>query len=181
VTDDTFAGIEQDGILTGGHDLTLHADGRHAMTTEAKIGAAGGGIAITPAIAVAISNVTSKADIGSGLALSLTGKLDAKAELTASAVTSASGSATTTGSAAIGVALALTIAEHSVESLSLRNVTAVGDARRSARRPPRQRPRPPQPGRRTRRTAGRRTGTWMARLRTSAGTPPRLPAAAQAP
>ena len=81
------------------------------MTTQAQTGASGGGVTIVPSISIAISNVTSKADIGTGTLLTLTGNLDAKAEMTASATTTASGSAVG-ATAAIGVALALTLATH---------------------------------------------------------------------
>ena len=87
VNDTTFAGIEDTGLLTNAHDLTLHANGQHAMTTQAQTGATGGGVTVVPSISIAISNVTSKADIGAGTLLTLTGSLDAKAELTASATT----------------------------------------------------------------------------------------------
>ncbi|HTZ06018.1 MAG TPA: hypothetical protein VMB53_09700, partial [Gaiellaceae bacterium] len=125
VNDTTFAGLEDGSLLTGGDDLTLHAAGSHAMTTTAQTGAAGGGVTIVPSIAIAISNVTSKADIGTGAIVTLTGNLDAKAELTASATTTADGSANG-ATAAIGVALALTLATHTVESTTHRDVTAAG-------------------------------------------------------
>jgi hypothetical protein len=74
---------------------------------------------------VAYSNLTSKATIGTGTALLLTGKLDAKATLAGTAITSAKGDASGS-SAAVGVALALTIAIHDVESFTLRSITAGG-------------------------------------------------------
>ena len=125
MNDTTFAGLDDGAVLTGGHDLTLHASGAHAMTTQAQTGASGGGVTVVPSISIAISNVTSKATIGTGALLTLTGKLDAKAELTASATTTASGSAVG-ATAAIGVALALTLATHTVESTTHRDVTAAG-------------------------------------------------------
>ncbi|HEX7525555.1 MAG TPA: hypothetical protein VF327_04570, partial [Gaiellaceae bacterium] len=55
----------------------------------------------------------------------LGGSLDAQAKLTASAITSAQGD-THGGTASIGVAFALTLATHTVESTTLRDITAVG-------------------------------------------------------
>ncbi|HEX7527306.1 MAG TPA: hypothetical protein VF327_13410, partial [Gaiellaceae bacterium] len=125
VNDTTSAGIDDTGTLLNGHDMTLHANGQHAMTTESRTGAAGP-IAIVPSIAISISNVTSLADIGTGTLLTLGGKLDAKAELTASAVSTASGAATGGSTAAIGVSLGLTLATHTVESTTHRDLTAGG-------------------------------------------------------
>src|SRR5262249_40385289 len=125
VNDHTFAGIQGTGVLTNAHDLTLHANGQHAMTTESRTGAAGP-IAIVPSIAISLSNVDSRANIGTGSLLTLAGKLDAKAELTASAISTAAGAATGGSSAAIGVSLGLTVANHTVESTTHRNITATG-------------------------------------------------------
>ena len=125
VNDTTFAGIEDTGLLTNAHDLVLGANGQHAMTTLSQTGAAGP-IAIVPSIAIAISNVTSRANIGTGGLLTVTGKLDATARMTASAVTTASGAATGGSTAAIGVSLGLTLATHTVESTTHRDVTAGG-------------------------------------------------------
>ncbi len=69
VNDTTSAGIEDTGVLTNAHDLTLAANGQHAMTTDAKTGAAGGGVTIVPSISIAISNITSTANIGTGALL----------------------------------------------------------------------------------------------------------------
>ena len=147
VNDNTFAGIDDGGMPTNAGNLTLHANGQHAMVTEARTGASGGGVTIVPSIAIALSNVTSRATIGVGGPLAVAGALDAKAELTASAITSASGSATTSGSAAIGVSLALTIANHTAEATTFRNITATGavsfQALGSSRRRPTPRHRPP--------------------------------------
>ena len=125
VNDTTFAGLENSATLTGGHDLTMRADGRHAMTTQAKMGASSPKVAVAPGVAVVISNVKSSADIGTGTPLILTGSFDAQAKMTASAITSAEGD-THGGTASIGVGFALTLATHTVESTTLRNITATG-------------------------------------------------------
>jgi hypothetical protein len=124
VNDTTAAAIEDTAILTGGDDLDLHADGRHAMTTEARTGAASDDVAVTPSIAIAISNVTSTTFLEAGPAVDITGDLDAKAELTASSAVEADGAAQ--GDAAVGVSFALAWSNHSATSLTQRNVSADG-------------------------------------------------------
>ena len=123
VNDSTTATIEDGALLPSTHDLVLSANGKHVTTTESRTGASGGGVSIAASVAVAISNISSSATIGAGTLLTLTGKLDAKAQLTASAITNASGSAAGS-SAAIGVSLALTLATHTVEATTHRDVTA---------------------------------------------------------
>src|SRR5262249_54082496 len=73
VNDTTGATIENSATLTGGHDLTMRADGRHAMPTQAKMGASSPKVAVAPGVAVVISNVKSFASIGTGTALNLGG------------------------------------------------------------------------------------------------------------
>ena len=121
VNDSTTATIENNALLPSTHDLVLAANGKHVMTTESRTGASGG-VAIAPSVAVAISNISSSATIGAGTLLTLAGKLDAKAQLTASAITNASGSSAGS-SAAIGVSLALTLATHTAEATTHRDVT----------------------------------------------------------
>ena len=123
VNDSTFAGLENSSTLTGAHDLTLAASSVDSMTTQATTGAASPKVSLAPAVAVAISNVTSSADIGTGSATTVGGKVDATATENASAVTTASGDSTG-GTAAVGVALALTIANHNVEAVTNRDLTA---------------------------------------------------------
>src|SRR5687767_8482601 len=125
VNDSTLAGLEDGSGLSGGDDLTINASGGHAMTTEAKTGAASPSVAVAPAIAIAISNVATKANIGTGTGLTLSGKLEAKTEQDASATTSASGDAQGS-SAAIGLALGLGIANHNVQARTTRSITAGG-------------------------------------------------------
>ena len=125
VDDTTLAAIESGATLTGGNNVTVNAVSSHALTTEAKTGAAGGDVAVVPAVAIAISNIISRAWLGTGTALNVTGSVTVKAEQTASSLTKAEGSATAS-SAAIGVAFSLTLAHHTVEAWTERNVTAGG-------------------------------------------------------
>ncbi|MHB1243241.1 MAG: beta strand repeat-containing protein, partial [Gaiellaceae bacterium] len=128
VNDHALAAIENDAVLTGAADLALHAEALDALTTTARTGAASAEVAVAPAVAVAIHNVSSRTLIGSlssaGTLVS-SGAVDAKAELTASAVTVGSGDAEG-DDAAVGVAIALTFADHDAESTTLRSLTATG-------------------------------------------------------
>ena len=73
------------------HDLTLHATSTDTMTTTSQTGAAGGGVAIVPSVAVSLSTVTTDASLGTGAATTLGGALTVAATQTASVTTTASG------------------------------------------------------------------------------------------
>ncbi|HEX4526420.1 MAG TPA: hypothetical protein VH108_06715, partial [Gaiellaceae bacterium] len=128
VNDTTTAGLPNDVVLTGVKDLTINATSTDAMTTDAEGGAsAKGSVALSAQVAIAISNVTTTASIGSGATpLVISGKLTAKALQTATTKTTAKGD-TKGGNAGIGLSLALLIANHDVESNLKRSLTAGGD------------------------------------------------------
>src|SRR5215203_4846896 len=126
VNDTTTAGLPDGAVVNGAKDLTITANSVDAMTTTAIGGAAGGGTVVFGAqVAISISNVTTTASVGTGADLVLTGKLDAHATQKASVTTTAKG-ATKGGNAGIGLSLALVVANHVVESILERNVTAAG-------------------------------------------------------
>src|SRR5205809_153891 len=76
-------------------------------------------------VAIALSNVTTTATVNSGIPLGIGGAFSATADQSASANTTAEGDAQGK-SAAVGVSLALTIANHSTEATLLRNLSAGG-------------------------------------------------------
>src|SRR5439155_1172900 len=123
IDDKTTANLN--GSLTGGHDLTLASSTTHVATVSAKTGAAGGKVAVVPSVAIAISNVTTTATVVDGNTLDPSGDFSATADQTASAHTTALGDAEGS-SAAIGVSLALVIANHRVEATLLRDIDATG-------------------------------------------------------
>ncbi|HUH15478.1 MAG TPA: hypothetical protein VML35_06310, partial [Gaiellaceae bacterium] len=123
VDDLADAGLEQGAVLSNAGAVTLSASATHAMTTEAKAGATGAGVSIAPAVAIAISNVRAFATFDAGPS-TLLGSLSAAASTTASALTKAEGASA--GSVSIGVALALTLADHKAESWSARSLTVAG-------------------------------------------------------
>ncbi len=125
LVDDTTTATVADGATITGHDLTLRASAAHDMSTDAQTGASGGGVSIAPAVAIALSNITTTATIGTGAPMTIAGALAATADQTASAHTNASGD-TEGSSASIGFALALTIANHLAEANLGRDLTAGG-------------------------------------------------------
>uniref|UniRef100_UPI0032217262 beta strand repeat-containing protein n=1 Tax=Microbacterium sp. TaxID=51671 RepID=UPI0032217262 len=125
ITDTTRAEIADGVSLTGARTVTLTATATDAATTEARMGAKGGGVALAPAVAITISNVTTQTRLGTGV-LQLAGDLAMTATQTASADTTAASITLDATDAAIGVALALTIANHGATSTLARNTTAGG-------------------------------------------------------
>ena len=123
IDDVTTAGLT--GTLGGGHNVALSASTIDLAHTNAKTGAAGGNVSIVPSVGITLSNVTTRAFVGAGTALSISGAFGATADQTASALTSAAGSADGS-SAAIGLSLALTIANHISEATLARNLAAGG-------------------------------------------------------
>ena len=129
VDDTTVAQVSGSEALTGVDDLTMSANSTDAMTTTAKGGADGGdggSFTLGASVAISISNVTTTGRVGAGSAMTLTGKLDAKAEQSASADTTAEG-ATLGGNVGIGAAIAVTFANHLVDSQLQRSLAAAGD------------------------------------------------------
>jgi hypothetical protein len=112
--------------VVSSRDLTLGASAAHDMSTDAETGASGGGVSIAPAVAIALSNITTTATVAAGTAIALSGgSFTVTADQTAAAHTSAAGD-TKGASASIGIALGLTIANHLTEATLLRNVSAIG-------------------------------------------------------
>ena len=126
VNDTGSASIGNGATLTGAGDLTLSASTTDAMELEAKDGSAGG-IAITPVVAVGISNITTAATIGTGALLILAGTLDVTAEQTATLSNSAIGE-TEGKSVSIGASVSVGDSAHTVIATTARNISAVGSA-----------------------------------------------------
>ena len=90
-------------------------------------GAAGGGVAIVPSVAVSLSTVTTDASLGTGALTTLGGALVVTATQTASVTTTASGSASAS-TAAVGAAVAVTDATHAVTATTKRSLNVAGAA-----------------------------------------------------
>jgi hypothetical protein len=121
------AGIADGASLLNANDLTIGATTTDTITTTSQAGSAGG-IAISPSVAITIANITTKALIGTGSALSLDGQLTMTATQTAKVTeTNAKADAAGSGSAAIGASLALGLVHDVVETTVARSLTADGD------------------------------------------------------
>ncbi|KAG1649190.1 hypothetical protein GQR58_029240 [Nymphon striatum] len=128
------AAVDKDATLkvniSGNVDVL--ANGGHNMVTRAEAGASGA-VAIVPSIAIAISNIDRIARIsgdGTNDTLNLLGSLTIAGRAPPSdntVLTTAKGSAESNGgSAAVGVALALSIVNHTIIGSLDRSVTANG-------------------------------------------------------
>ena len=127
VNETTSASLANGATLTGAKSLTLTANDTDATTTTADGGASAGSgsIALSAQVAISLSNVTTSATIGTGSDLSVAGAVTAHATQTAKVTTTATG-ATKGGNAGIGLSLALTVANHLVDSQLERNLSATG-------------------------------------------------------
>ncbi|MEA2197047.1 MAG: mucin9, partial [Solirubrobacteraceae bacterium] len=129
VNDSTTSGIGDGTALTGARNVTITSKTGDEMTTEAQNGAQGK-TAITPSVAVSISNVTTRATVGqtgadSGNTLAISGNLDVEATQTASVETKAEGD-TQSSQAGIGASIAITSATHDAIARTYRNLQAGG-------------------------------------------------------
>src|SRR5208282_3211203 len=77
----TLAEIADGVVLTGAHNLSLDAISTQSMITTTQ-GGASGATAITPVIAIAITDNDTDATLGTGGTISLTGSFSATASLT---------------------------------------------------------------------------------------------------
>ena len=120
----TVARIADGTSLTGGDDNTVTATATDKVTTEAIAGGAAKQTAVTPGIAVAVHLVVTDAFVGTSVAgIDNTGAVAVTATQTASATTNAEGDAKGNDTA-VGVALGLTYAEHTVRAWFARSVNA---------------------------------------------------------
>ncbi|WP_243650565.1 leukotoxin LktA family filamentous adhesin, partial [Anaerospora hongkongensis] len=115
---------ELKGAITGAHDISVSALGKHTLVTEAEAGAAGG-FALTPVVALTVADNITTAKIASGPDLNVTGDVSVSADNTGSTKTSATGSAE--GNAAIGAAIAVNVITDSAEATTARSISAGGD------------------------------------------------------
>ncbi|RZI65243.1 MAG: leukotoxin LktA family filamentous adhesin, partial [Variovorax sp.] len=127
----SLAEIADGAVLNGSGDVSLEATGTHKATTEAEAGASGG-IAITPALALAMLNNTTTARLGTGAALQGAGAVSVSANQTNSTTTTAKGSAAGE-SASVGAAVAIVLANDVTLATTERDILgATGDVRIAA-------------------------------------------------
>ncbi|HEY3485969.1 MAG TPA: hypothetical protein VGK49_11325, partial [Ilumatobacteraceae bacterium] len=124
VFDTTNAGLVDGAALTNPDSLTIAATTTDTMETKIKTGAEGGN-AIAAGVATSFSIITTTASIGTGADVVVDGTVSATATQDATVTTLAEGAADG-GDLAVGVAIALAVVEHTVESLLSRNLTSEG-------------------------------------------------------
>ena len=124
----TLAQVGDGTVFNGGHldmgALTLTATSAQDMVTEAKNGAKGS-TAITPVVAISISNNDTEATLGSGAQISIGGDFSAQASLTSKVDSSAVGD-TESDSTGVGISIALTVANDSSVATTGRSLSADG-------------------------------------------------------
>ena len=78
VNDTTTAGLPDNAVLNGAKNLTINSTGTDSMTTTANGGASTGSgtVALAAQAAIAISNVTTTASVGTGPTLDVDGRPD---------------------------------------------------------------------------------------------------------
>ena len=126
----TLAQITNGVVLSGANNLVMAATSVQTMTTLTKGGAAGS-TGITPVIAIAITDNNTKATVGTGGAISLTGRFSATASLTDSVTDSATG-ATQASDTGVGITVTVTVVNDNAVATTGRSLTSSGTAAVSA-------------------------------------------------
>ncbi len=126
VANRSTAQVEDTAQVNAPGNVALAATGTHSVKTEAEAGAEGG-VAITPAVALAIVNNSTTARLGSGAALHQAGGVSLSATQVTSSTTSAKGSAQGE-KAAIGAAVGIALVNDVTTATTDRDITsATGD------------------------------------------------------
>lgn len=113
-TNTTEAVVGDNAVLSNACSLSLNATSLDTVTTLADAGATGG-TALSPVVAIAVTNNTTTAQLGSGSPLGITGSLSVSA--THGGTTTATVDASANGdSVAVGAALALALANDTTTS-----------------------------------------------------------------
>ena len=129
---DTDAVIGDSVTFTSVDDVTVSAVSGNAMTTAAEGGSAGE-TAITPVVAISVSDNDTRAELlGGASALTLGGTLNAAAAHEGEVLTDAKGD-TESGDTGVGISIALTIATDSAIATTQRDITAGGAVQFAAR------------------------------------------------
>jgi hypothetical protein len=123
-SDTTRAEVQDSAALTGARNITLAASSSRTMQTDAQAGAAGG-VAVSPAVAISLTDSTTTAQLGTGASLGLSGSLTVTAGHAGSVATSA-GADAAADKVAVGACLALTTASDITTATTNRAVQAGG-------------------------------------------------------
>jgi hypothetical protein len=122
----TLAQITNGVGLSGANNVTMTATSVQTMTTLTKGGAAGS-TGITPVIAIAITDNNTEATVGTGAAISLTGRFSATASLTDTVTDSATGATQASGTG-VGITVSVTVVNDNALATTGRSLTSSGAA-----------------------------------------------------
>src|SRR4029077_2656045 len=123
----TLALIGDNTQLTGAHNLTLSASSAQGMVSEAKSGAKGS-TAVTPVVAISISDNETDATVGTDShanLISITGNFSASAVLTSAVETTAEGD-TQSDDTGVGISIAVTVVNDNSLATTGRDLHADG-------------------------------------------------------
>lgn len=130
VANESRAELADAATLTGGNTLTVTALGEYTAETEAEAGSVGG-VSVTPVAAVTVVDNQTVARLGTGNPLDLSGGVTVEATHSSTISTSAKGSSQGE-KAAVGIAVAVTIANDSAVATTARDIKAGGAVRFAA-------------------------------------------------
>ncbi|NBZ86771.1 LEPR-XLL domain-containing protein [Stagnihabitans tardus] len=117
----TVGGLASPGVVS----LAMQADSDRLITTRGQAGVAGAGVAVTPSVAMTISDTVARVALPAGAAISLSGPLSLQATNKVDSTTESRSSAAAS-TAALGLSFALSSLEDSAAVTVQRGVTATG-------------------------------------------------------
>ncbi len=116
--------MDDGATLSGGGNLTVSAEATRTVTTTVQAGSSGG-VAVSPAVAIAIVNNTTTARLGTGNVDVIGG--DASITATHAGTVTTTGDATAAGnSVAVGATVAVNVATDTTTASTARGITANG-------------------------------------------------------
>jgi outer membrane protein OmpA-like peptidoglycan-associated protein len=121
----TEAAVETGAAVTGGSTVKIAATGDHDVDTKATIGASGG-TAITPVVAMAFVNNTTRAVFDTGSNVSATKNIDGEATQDVDVTTAGKGDAQADKTLAIGAVFAFTSLSDVVAANAFGTLTTTG-------------------------------------------------------
>lgn len=127
VSNESRAELTDGAKLTDGNHLVVTAKGDYASTTEAEAGSEGG-VSVTPVAAVSVIDNLTIARLGTGDGLNLDGNVTVQATHDSQNTTTAKGSSKG-DKAAVGIAVAVSVANDSALATTERDITADGSMR----------------------------------------------------
>jgi hypothetical protein len=123
-TNNTYAMIEDGAVLTNAAALSVTAYGDHTITTTTEAGSAGGSVAISPSVAIAIADNNTTARIGTSGTVLNAASVNVSAAHKSAVTTLSDGSAA--GDVGVGVSIAINDVNDIVTAEAARTIWASG-------------------------------------------------------